>query len=1138
MKQIWPWKAGSIVLIAGLALSGCDKSSDSKDDKKGPDGPQLFTLLSPEQTKVDFSNTLSEGLNTNVLMYEYFYNGGGVAVGDLNGDGLDDIYFTGNMVPNKLYLNKGKMVFEDITAVAQVGGRERPWKTGVTMADVNGDGKLDIYVCYSGAVSPESLKDQLFINKGNNAQGIPQFEEMAEQYGLGVLSNSTQAAFFDFDKDGDLDMFLLNHNPKALPILDEASTADILKKEDPVTGVRLFRNDPQNGTPHFTDITKKAGIHSSQLTYGLGIGIADINQDGWQDMYISNDYSVPDFLYINNGNGTFTDVLDASIGHTSHSSMGNDIADFNNDGLPDIFTLDMLPEDNRRQKLLTGLDNYELFDFNVKMGFHHQYMRNMLQLNEGLGKGTKHPLFSEIGQLSGVSNTDWSWAPLMADYDNDGLKDLFITNGIPHDFTDMDFMKYKVADARRQQGSNMQTAELVKQMPSLKTNNYIFRNKGDLTFADVTKEWGMQTPSVNSGAAYADLDNDGDVDLVVNATNEPSLIWENHTSASKDQHYITIALKGRGPNTCAIGAKVSVKTGGNIQCQELYPARGFQSTVDPRLHFGLGKDTLVDQLTVQWADGRTASFHHIKPDRIFTIDETQPGLDSAKIPALTFTPYFKDITQAAGLNFTQKENPVVDFKYQPLLPYQLSCQGPQLSKGDVNGDGLEDVFIGGPRGEASALFLQTATGTGTFIKSPSQPWVQDSLCETIGSCLFDADKDGDLDLYAVSGGNEIYTNPLQLEDRLYLNDGKGNFEKAAGVLPKFTDSRSCVIAADFDKDGDADLFIGGRLQPQSFPLPSRSYILRNDSQKGQLKFTDVTEQVAPELRNPGMVTNAVWTDVNKDSWPDLTIVGEWMPVKLFVNKQGRFSDVSQAAGLSATGGLWQKIIADDIDGDGDTDFVLGNLAPNTQFKASVQEPMCMYINDFNMDGVMDPIICYYIQGKSYPYPSRDELLDQIVMLRKKYVHYSDYANTTIEDIFPPEVLKKSKVLQVQQLRNVVLINDGKEHFSMRELPVQAQFSAVFGILSGDFDHDGKKDLVLGGNFYPFRVQLGREDASKGLFLKGDGKGAFTALDYQASGLLIDGDVRDLVMVSNPGKQPLIIAAKSNGAAQVLSLLNH
>ncbi|HEY0610881.1 MAG TPA: FG-GAP-like repeat-containing protein, partial [Chitinophaga sp.] len=608
------------------------------------------------------------------------------------------------------------------------------------------------------------------------------------------------------------------------------------------------------------------------------------------------------------------------------------------------------------------------------------------------------------------------------------------------------------------------------------------------------------------------------------------------TNTSEPQHYITIALKGRQPNTFGIGAKVSVKTGSSVQCQELYPARGFQSTVDHRLHFGLGKDTLVDQLTVQWADGRTASFHHIKPDRIFTIDETQTGPDSAKMPVPAFTPYFKDITQESGLSFTQRENQVVDFKYQPLLPYQLSCQGPQLSKGDVNGDGLEDVFIGGPRGEASALFLQTAAGA--FIKSPSQPWVKDSLCETIGSCFFDADKDGDLDLYAVSGGNEVYTNPLELDDRLYLNDGKGNFEKAAGVLPKFTDSRSCVIAADFDKDGDADLFVGGRLQPQSFPLASRSYILRNDTRNGQLKFTDVTEQVAPGLANPGMVTNAVWADINKDSWPDLMIVGEWMPVKLFLNKQGRFSDVSEAAGLSASGGLWQKIVADDIDGDGDTDFILGNLAPNTQLKASVQEPMSMYINDFNMDGVTDPIICYYIQGKSYPYPSRDELLEQIVMLRKKYVHYSDYANTTIEDIFPPEVLKKSKVLQVQQLRNVVLINEGKERFSIRELPVQAQFSAVFGILSGDFDNDGKKDLVLGGNFYPFRVQLGREDASKGLFLKGDGKGAFTPLGYQATGLLIDGDVRDMLIVSNTGKQKLIIAAKSNGATQVISLLNH
>lgn len=1082
--------------------------------------PSRFSIVPAAHSAVTFQNTIQETEQLNVMNFEYMYNGGGVAVGDLNGDSLPDLYFTGNMVPDKLYLNQGGLSFRDVTDAAGITNHNG-WKTGVTMADVNADGLLDIYVCYSGNTPVEERHNQLFINQGIQ-QGVPVFKDMAAAYGLdGKGSNATQAAFFDYDRDGDLDMFLLDHatmfyNPFY-------NTTKLRTLRHPYFGNKLYRND----SLHFTDVSEAAGIKGGGINFGLGIAISDVNNDGWPDIYVTNDYEEQDFLYLNNHDGTFNgEAIKQAISHISKNGMGVDIADYNNDGLQDIVVLDMLPEDNYRQKMLRGPDDYDRYHLLVENGYYHQNMRNTLQLNNGITPAGI-PVYSEIGQLAGVSNTDWSWAPLLADYDNDGLKDLFITNGVLHDFTDMDFLKYKVADARRQQGNNMQLAELVKQMPSLKTSNYMFRNNGDLTFADVTKDWGLHVPSVNNGAVYADLDNDGDLDLAVNGMNEPSTIWENHSNASQPQHYITIALKGKQPNTFAIGAKVSVKAGATLQCQELYPARGFQSTVDHRLHFGLGKDSLIDQLLVQWPNGHTSTFHHVKPDRIFTIDETQTRSDTAAIPAPAASPLFEDVTSVSGLNYTQKENQVVDFKYQPLLPYQLSCQGPQLSKGDVNGDGLEDVFIGGPQREASALFLQTVAGT--FVKGPSQPWMKDSLCETTGSVFFDADNDGDLDLYAVSGGNEVYTSLLQLQDRLYINNGKGDFEKAENILPSFSDSRSCVVAADYDKDGDADLFIGGRLQPMSFPLPSRSYVLRND---GQLKFTDVTEQVAPALRNAGMVTSAVWTDVNKDSWPDLMVVGEWMPVKLFINKQGQLSDASDAAGLSASGGLWQKIVADDVDSDGDTDFIIGNLAPNTQFKASVQQPMSMYVKDFDGDGVVDPIICYYIQGKSYPYPSRDELLEQMVMLRKRYVHYSDYANTTIGDLFPPDALQKSKVYYVQQLHNIILVNEGGARFSVRELPVQAQFSALFGILPGDYDNDGKKDLLLSGNFYPFRVQLGREDASKGLLLKGNGKGSFSPLGYQSTGLLIEGDVRDMISVTNARKEKLIIVAKSNGSVQV------
>ncbi|GGM78365.1 hypothetical protein GCM10010967_07570 [Dyadobacter beijingensis] len=1108
MKQLSPWKAGSMILIAGLVLSGCDKSSDSQENKKPSDGPPLFTLLDPGQTKIDFANTLTEGLNTNVLMYEYFYNGGGVAVGDLNGDGLEDIYFTGNMVPNKLYLNKGKMVFEDITAIAQVGGRERPWKTGVTMADVNGDGKLDIYVCYSGAVSPESLKDQLFINKGNNAQGIPQFEEVAEQYGLGTPSNSTQAAFFDFDKDGDLDMFLLNHNPKALPILDEASTADILKKEDPVTGVRLFRNDPQNGIPHFSDITTKAGIHSSQLTYGLGIGIADINQDGWQDMYISNDYSVPDFLYINNGNGTFTDVLDAAIGHTSHSSMGNDIADFNNDGLPDIFTLDMLPEDNRRQKLLTGLDNYELFDFNVKMGFHHQYMRNMLQLNEGLGKGTKKPVFSEIGQLSGVSNTDWSWASLFADYDNDGWKDLFITNGNLRDFTNMDFVKFMGDHLKRIEGQvkREDVLQLVYQMPSSNMKNYLFHNKKDLTFSNVADAWGLGEISNSGGAAYADLDNDGDLDLVVNNINKPAFIYQNDGDKYLKNNYLKVKLTGSGQNTQGLGAKVAIYQKGQQQYLEQMPTRGYQSSVSPVLHFGLGKDGGVDSLVVTWLDGKVEKVINPKANTTLALSQANAkGYQKLERPA---APVFAPV--ASPIAFRSPAVKMNDFKRQPLLINPISFSNPCMRKGDVNGDGLDDVFIGGTSGEAAKLYIQRKSGAFTAKAVPG--FEADKRSEDTDALFFDANGDGAQDIFVASGGYGSFLpeDPL-LQSRLYLNDGKGNLTKSAGALPAMLTSTSCVRTADINGDGKPDLFVGGRVVPGRYPEAPRSYILIND---GKGKFTDQTASLAKELERIGLVTDAAWTDLNDDKKPDLILVGEWMPVTVFINNNGKLENRTTEYFDKPYNGWWNKILVEDLNGDGKADLVIGNMGTNTQCKASDAEPVEMVYKDFDDNGNVDPIMSFYIQGKSYPYVTRDELLDQMSIMRTRFQDYKSYADATVKEVFTKEELEGARELRANYLQTAYFERNGTAKFSEKALPLQVQISPVYTITSLDYNGDGKKDLLLCGNVSKARLRFGKYDANYGILLKGDGRGQFQYVQQDQSGLGLKGDVRSVLPLGN------------------------
>jgi hypothetical protein len=1087
-----------VLFLFVTVFSTCRKETDKKtaDLPSAPPSDPLFALLDPGHTNINFSNTLNEGPNTNIFMYEYFYNGGGVATGDFNNDGLIDIYFTANMGENKLYINKGDMRFEDITALAGVSGREGPWKTGVTIVDVNGDNRLDLYVCYSGTVREENRTNQLFINDGNDADGVPHFSEHAAQYGLASTAYSNQAYFFDYDRDGDLDLLLLNHNPNSLPVLNEVSTAAMMKKDDPLKGVRLFSQTKN----HFDDITKTAGISGSELTYGLGVGISDLNNDGWPDIYISNDYAIPDYLYINNHNGTFTNKLQQSIGHTSQFSMGNDVADINNDGHPDIVTLDMLPEDNHRQKLLMAPDNYAKFDLNVRSGFYYQYMRNMLQVNNGDGT------FSEVGQLAGISNTDWSWSALLADYDNDGLKDLFVTNGYLRDYTNMDFIKY-MDDYVRSKGrlKREDVRELIEHMPASNVVNYIFSNNDGLIFSNATQAWGMNRPSNSNGAAYADLDNDGDLDLVVNNINQPAFLYQN-LAEKKKSHFLNIKLTGEGMNTQGVGAKVDIWANGKMQQVEQVHARGYLSAVSPVLHFGLGGNPKVDSLVITWNSGRQQKLQDVQANQILTLAEKNASVSKKRQTSIA--PVFKLVS--SPVVYQAPKIKVNDFKRQPLLLNQLSFAGPCFVKGDVNNDGLEDIYASCGDGQPASLFLQTKNKQ--FIRRSVRAFDDDKEFTDADAAFFDADNDGDVDLYVASGGyHNLLPGDSLLQDRLYINNGKGDFLRKRNVLPVMISSKGCVAVEDINKDGFKDIFVGGRAVPGRYPETPASYLLMND---GHGNFINSISSTAPGLEKSGMITDAEWVDMDHDGDNDLVIAGEWMPVQIYLNNTGKLENKSKEFFEKDYSGWWNRIAVNDFNHDGKPDLLVGNMGLNTQCRVSDTQPGTLHYKDFDNNGSVDPFFCFYILGKSYPFVTRDEMLEQLGYLRSRFTDYQTYADVTLTDVLKEDQLKDAGLLRINHLETTLFLSAGDGKLHSAKLPVQAQYSPVYCIAVSDFDNDGNDDVLLAGNNHHTRLRMGQSDANYGILLKGRGNGAFEYIEQRFSGLSLQGDIRSIIALNN------------------------
>jgi enediyne biosynthesis protein E4 len=1101
-KQIMK-SAYAIAFLWVILLFSCNKS------KTEQAGNPVFTKLSSDQSGVKFINTVTNTKDFNIFSYRNYYNGGGVAIGDINNDGLSDVFFTANMGENKLYLNKGNLKFEDISQKAGITSTDA-WSTGVVMVDINHDNLLDIYVCNAGFKNNVVPHNELFINNGNLT-----FTEKAKDFGLDESGYTTHAAFFDYDGDGDLDCYILKNSFIPVNALNFSNNRDLRAKDWPVAdflkggGDKLLRND--NGK--YVDVSEKAGIYGSLIGFGLGVTVGDVNNDGWLDMYVSNDFFERDYLYINQGNGTFKEDITNQMQHLSTASMGSDMADVNNDGLPDVFATEMLPYEEERLKTTTEFESIDVYNLKQQRGFYHQYSQNTLQINQGDGN------FKEVAHYSGVSASDWSWGALIFDADFDGNQDLFVCNGISHDVIDQDFIDFFADDIIQKMaltGKKEQIEEVINKMPSVPIQNLMFQNKGNLRFEDVSKKWGLTEKTFSNGAAYGDLDNDGDLDLVVNNVNQEALIYQNNTTKDSTAQFIGFILRGPALNTFAIGSKVQVFSKGQIFQKELIPTRGFQSSMDYKMMIGLPKNQAIDSVLVIWQDKTVTKLSNLQRNKVNTIDYASSKKTNYNFNKSPIKPLLTEENSFIQTFAQHVEDDQIDFYTERTVPMMLSKEGPKIAVGDVNGDGQEDVYICGARGQKKQIYIQQ---NGGFLPIENPEIAKFITFEDTAVHFFDGDGDGDLDLYVGSGGNFMPMGERENQDRLFFNDGKGHFSMIPGSLPSNGYNTSVVISNDYDGDGDMDLFVGSRSTPQLYGVSPKNYVYQND---GHGKFTDVTPSVSNALDHIGMVTDAKWADIDGDKKNELIVVGEWMKPSVFKYEANKF-ELMNNENFKDKSGFWYSVTVADLDGDGDNDMILGNSGENCYLADKNEPPVKLWVNDFDDNGFQEKFLTYTLNGKDLPVNMKRDMVKEIPMLKKENLKHHDFAKKSIQEILPKDKLKKAVVKQIDYFKSAFAINDGKGNFTIQEMPYESQLSSICTAYVTDVNGDKRPDIIYGGNHTVFLPQYGRNDASFGDILINKGNMKFERIKNQQSGLMIKGMIKDIQPIKISNKNHIFIA---------------